>query len=237
MVVFKTEFSLEDFAEFEENGQSPFMDRSKLAELANSIVQISSASILSSSLGASAKEFLPAVKNIAEGHWTSSPSEGSSNSSAQEADATGEFNTESVMKYLFNLSEEYQSMMINVLEATEHTIQKNHKRSLKRAKEREFKVGDKVLFQNLCSEGLHFSKPVPFQPLNVVGNIKEVLPGGMYKVECEGQLITKSIFSGQMVLFKEKQDVLPLPETSPKLSLLNLHNFFSDFGLTVRKEM
>ena len=234
MVVFKTEFSLEDFAEFEENGQSPFMDRSKLAELANSIVQISSASILSSSLGASAKEFLPAVKKIAEGHWTSSSSEGSSNS---EADATGEFNTESVMKYLFNLSEEYQSMMINVLEATEHTIKKNHKRSLKRAKEREFKVGDKVLFQNPCSEGLHFSKPVPFQPLNVVRNIKEVLPGGMYKVECEGQLITKSIFSGQMVLFKEKQDVLPLPETSPKISLLNLHNFFSDFSLTVRKEM
>lgn len=94
MVVFKTEFSLEDFAEFGENGQSPFMDRSKLAELANSIVQISSASILSSSLGASAKEFLPAVKNIGEGHWTSSSSEGSSNSSAQEADATGEFNTE-----------------------------------------------------------------------------------------------------------------------------------------------
>lgn len=72
-----------------------------------------------------------------------------------------------------------------------------------------------------------------------MGNIKEVLPGGMYKVkvECEGQLITKSIFSGQMVLFKEKQDVLPLPETSPTLSLLNLHNLISDFGLPVRKEM
>ena len=72
-----------------------------------------------------------------------------------------------------------------------------------------------------------------------MGNIKEVLSGGMYKVkvECEGQLITKSIFSGQMVLFKEKQDVLPLPETSPTLSLLNLHNFISDFGPTVRKEM
>ena len=203
---------MEDFAEFEENGQSPFMDRSKLAELANSIVQISSESILLSSLGASSKELLTGVNKRVEGHWTSSSSEGSSNSSAQEADATGEFHTESVMKYLFNLSEEYQSMMINVLEATEHTIQKNHKQSRKRAKEREFKVGDKVLFQNPCSEGLHFSKPVPFQPLNVVRNIKEVLPGGMYKVEveCKGQLITKSIFSGQMVLFKEKQDVLPL---------------------------
>ena len=57
------------------------------------------------------------------------------------------------------------------------------------------------------------------------------------KVECEGQLITKSIFSCQTVLFKEKQDVLPFPETSPTLSLLNLYNFISDFGPTVRKEM
>lgn len=72
-----------------------------------------------------------------------------------------------------------------------------------------------------------------------MGNIKEVLPRGMYKVkvECEGQLITKSIFSRQTVLFKEKQDVLPFPETSPTLSLLNLYNFISDFGPTVRKEM
>ena len=72
-----------------------------------------------------------------------------------------------------------------------------------------------------------------------MGNIKEVLPRGMYKVkvECEGQLITKSIFSHQTVLFKEKQDVLPFPETSPTLSLLNLYNFISDFGPTVWKEM
>ena len=72
-----------------------------------------------------------------------------------------------------------------------------------------------------------------------MGNIKEVLPRGMYKVkvECEGQLITKSIFSHQTVLFKEKQDVLPFPETSPTLSLLNLYNFISDFRPTVRKEM
>lgn len=121
----------------------------------------------------------------------------------------------------------------------QNTQFKKKSQSLKRAKEREFKVGDKVLFQNPCSEELHFSKPDPFQPLNVVGNIKEVLPDGMYKVkvECDGQLITKSIFSGQMVLFKEKQDVLPLPETSPTLFLLNPHNLLSDFGLPVRKEM
>ena len=86
--------------------------------------------------------------------------------------------------------------MVDVLEATEHTIQKNHKWALKSAKEREFKVGDEVLFQNPRSEGLCCSKPDPFQPLNVLGVIREVRPGGMFKVEieCGEQLVVKSIF-------------------------------------------
>ena len=102
-------------------------------------------------------------------------------------------------------------------------------------------MGDKVLFQNPCSEGLHFSKLDPFQPLNVLGVIKKVHSGGMFKVEkeCGEQLVVKSIFGGRIVLFKEKQCELPLCETPPppKLSLLNMHNFISEFGLTVRKEM
>ena len=57
------------------------------------------------------------------------------------------------------------------------------------------------------------------------------------EIECGEQLVVKSIFGGQMVLFKEKQCELPLCETPPKLSLLNMHNFISEFGLTVRKEM
>ena len=61
----------------------------------------------------------------------------------------------------------------------------------------------------------------------------------MFKVEieCGERLVVKFIFGGQMVLFKEKQCELPLCETPPKLSLLNMHNFISEFGLTVRKEM
>ena len=51
------------------------------------------------------------------------------------------------------------------------------------------------------------------------------------------EVVVKSIFGGKMVLFKEKQCELPLCETPPKLSLLNMHNFISEFGLTVRKEM
>ena len=57
------------------------------------------------------------------------------------------------------------------------------------------------------------------------------------EIECGEQLVVKSIFGGQMVLFKEKQCELPLCATPPKLSLLNMHNFISEFGLTVRKEM
>ena len=73
------EFLSEDFAEFEKHGQSPSMDKSKLAELATAIFQISSESILLSSLGASAKQLLPAVKRIVEGNLTSSSSASSRN--------------------------------------------------------------------------------------------------------------------------------------------------------------
>ena len=54
---------------------------------------------------------------------------------------------------------------------------------LRGPKSRKTKVGDKVLLQNPCSEGLYFSKPDPFQPLNVLGVIRDVRPGGMFKVE------------------------------------------------------
>ena len=57
------------------------------------------------------------------------------------------------------------------------------------------------------------------------------------EIEFGEQLVVKSIVGGQMVLFKEKQCELPLCETPPKLSLLNMHNFISEFNLTVRKEM
>ena len=84
-----------------------------------------------------------------------------------------------------------------------------------------------------------FFKAGSLSALECLGVIKEVHPGGMFKVEIEfgEQLVVKSVFDGKMVLFKEKQCELPLCETPPKLSLLNMHNFISEFGLTVRKEM
>ena len=130
-------------------------------------------------------------------------------------------------------------MMLDVLEATEHTIHKNHKRSLRKAKQREFGIGDKVIFRHPSSELSHFMKVDPFKPMNEVGVIKEVLPGGIYKVqiECEEEVVVKSIFSGQMVLFQDTKQELPHDGCSTTFPLVNVHNSISEFGLTVRKEI
>ena len=157
------EFSSQDFIELERHGENTSVDKSKLEEITEAILQISSETILLSSLGVSAKQLSAAVKKIVQGNSHSPPSHSHNNIPLQSVDSEAEFQVESITKYLFNLSEEYKSKMVDVLEATEHTIQKNHKRALKRAKERDFKVRDKVLFQNPCSEGLHFSKPKVFQ--------------------------------------------------------------------------
>ena len=82
MVAFKTEFSSQDFVVFQKHEQSPSMDKSKPADLANAVFQISSESILLSSLRASAKELLPEVKKIVEGNSTSLSSASCRNSSA-----------------------------------------------------------------------------------------------------------------------------------------------------------
>ena len=69
-------------------------------------------------------------------------------------------------------------------------------------------------------------KADPFKPVNEVGVIKEVLPGGIYKVqiECEEEEGVKSIFSGQMVLFQDTKQELPHDGCPTTFSLVNLHN-------------
>lgn len=130
-------------------------------------------------------------------------------------------------------------MMLDVLEATDHTIHKNHKRFLHKAKQCEFGIGDKVHFRHPSSELSHFTKADPFKPMNEVSVIKEALPGWIYKVqiECEEEVVLKSIFSGQMVLFQDTKQELPHDGCSTTFSLLNVHNSISEFGLTLRKEI
>lgn len=71
--------------------------------------------------------------------------------------------------------------------------------------------------------------------MNEVGVIKEVLPGWIYKVQidCEKEVVMKSIFSGQMVLFQDTKQELPHNEYSTTFSLVNVHNSTSKFGLSV----
>lgn len=85
----------------------------------------------------------------------------------------------------------------------------------------------------------HFSKNDPFKPLNNAGVIKEVPLGGIYKVEVtqEEEVFLKSIFSGQMVRFTTNEPGLPEADSTTKISLMNVHNFISEFGLVVRKEI
>ena len=94
-------------------------------------------------------------------------------------------------------------------------------------------------FFDILIQSYHTSNTDPFKPLNDVGVINEVLPGGIYKVEVtsEGEVVLKSVFSGQMVLFKANQHDLPHHEPTPKLSLMNVHNCISEFGLVVRKKI
>ena len=119
------EFSSEDFIELERHGESTSMDKSKLEEITEAILQISPETILLLSWGVSAKQL--SAEKIVQGNSHSPPSHCHSNTPLQSVDSEAEFQAESVTKYLFNLGEEYKSKMEDVLEATEHTFQKNHK--------------------------------------------------------------------------------------------------------------
>ena len=119
------EFSSEDFIELERHGESTSMDKSKLEEITEAILQISPETILLLSWGVSAKQL--SAEKIVQGNSHSPPSHCHRNTPLQSVDSEAEFQAESVTKYLFNLGEEYKSKMEDVLEATEHTFQKNHK--------------------------------------------------------------------------------------------------------------
>ena len=235
------QFLYEDFMELGECDDGSGIDDSKVKELTQAICDISADNMLSFSLGESSELLLPVIRTVIEKNYQP-PSFQETVGLADPLEIGVEdtdFQTENVTKFLSSLSESNKVMMLDVLEATEHTIHKNHKRSLCKAKQREFRKGDKVLFRRPSTELSHFSKADPFKPMNDIGVIKEVLPGGIYKVQigCEEEVVVKSIFSGQMILFQGTKHELPLDEVSTKLSLLSVHNSISEFGFTVRKEI
>ena len=88
----------------------------------------------------------------------------------------------------------------------------------------EFKKGDEIIFRCPVTELSHFSKNDPFKPLNDIGVIKEVLLGGIYKVEVtqEEKIVLMSIFSCQMVHFTTNQPDQPEDVSTTELSLMNV---------------
>ena len=60
------EFSSEDFIELERHGESTSMDKSKLEEITEAILKISSETLLLFSLGVSAKQLSAAVKSLCQ---------------------------------------------------------------------------------------------------------------------------------------------------------------------------
>lgn len=235
------EFQHEDFLGLGESNEDSCINDLRVKELTEAICGISAENILSFSLGESSEHLIPVIRTIIEENYQPSTCQKTVElaESPQTAVEDLDFQTENFNKFLANLSENNKVMFLDVLEATEHTIHKNHKRSLRKAKQREFGIGDKVLFRHPSSELSHFSKANPFKPMNEVGVIKEVLPGGIYKVqiEYEEEVVVKSIFSGQMVLFQDTKQELPHDGCSTAFSLVNVHNSISEFGLTVRKEI
>ena len=73
------EFSSEDFIELERHGESTSMDKSKLGEITEAILQISFETILLYLLGVSAKQLSAAVKKKVQGNSHSPPSHSHSN--------------------------------------------------------------------------------------------------------------------------------------------------------------
>ena len=89
-------------------------------------------------------------------------------------------------------------------------IYQNIERHMKNCVSDNFSVGDKVLVKDpdlpsvLGIGGRHD----PFQPLNVIAEVVEVLPSSMYKLKLSNSegFYQKSVFQGEMVLFKANED-------------------------------
>ena len=116
-----------------------------------------------------------------------------------------EFSCESFNASLFYLTQKKLSSSLNALESSENMMHRNIERALKHCSGEKFSVEDKVLIRNpkISAKG-RISSRDPFAPLNVVGEVLEVLPGGMYKLKLpDGDShFQKDFFEGEMILFE-----------------------------------
>lgn len=148
------------------------------------------------------------------------------------------FEVHNFNKFLGHISLDFKVLTLNVLESTEYTIQKNVERS---GSEHSFKVGDKVVYKVDHKGKNALQKKEPFDCLNEIGVIEEVLPGGMYKVSVAGKdecsTFVKCLYSSQMTKIPSKGCTQTDTRSNIQMSFLSLHNSISEYATTVRKEM
>lgn len=158
-----------------------------------------------------------------------------------------EFSTQSFNSALLQINDEWNVTRLQALEATEHTIHRNILHSLNKTKFKDFKKGDKVILSNPklnLASGLHHQSRDPVCPLNVIGIITDILPGGMFKVKIndddEDELAVRSVFAGQMALFRGDSQIWSFGEDdrrSEHVTVKEIHDSISAFAFTVHKEI
>ena len=79
----------------------------------------------------------------------------------------------------------------------------------------------------------------PLSPYNIIGEVIEALPSGMYKLRLSDGSTSyqKGLFEGEMVLFKRKETTETPPPNNATSSLdekKNMLNAITDFALQIR---
>eukprot|EP00794_Sanderia_malayensis_P001646 gene1646-biopygen1516 len=132
-----------------------------------------------------------------------------------EADAEEDFEQIKFTSCLFQHSLTESNLQLHVLGSTECTIHRNIERNIKNCPGDKFNVGDCVLIKNPALKMSSIKTHDPFAPTNVVAQVTEILPEGMYKLELsKGQeVFKKDVFQGEMILFKAGKNSLDISNT------------------------
>eukprot|EP00794_Sanderia_malayensis_P007977 gene7977-biopygen6477 len=126
-----------------------------------------------------------------------------------EVDAEEDFEQIKFTSCLFQHSLTKSNLQLHVLESTECTIHRNIERNIKNCPGDKFNVGDSVLIKNPAVKMSSIKTQDPFAPANVVAQVTEILPEGMYKLELsEGQEVFKKD------VFEERWFFLKLAKTT-----------------------
>ena len=118
-------------------------------------------------------------------------------------------------------------------------MHRNIEQALKHSSGEKFSVKDKVQIRNpkMPVKGRIASRD-PFAPLNVVGEVLEVLPGSMYRVKLpDGEdHFQKAFFEEEKILFERHTDSDCPTDKAMSNSKKNLLNAVTDFSFQIRRK-